>query len=65
MTRHQGGYLINAKVIDANTNALITSGQILVPYYVVDAVMKEKKESKIAKPAKKTSLKLKAYKTKN
>jgi len=60
MTRHRGGYLINAKVIDANNNALITSGQILVPHQVVDAVMKEN----VIPTPEKTSLKLKAHKIK-
>ncbi|MGB0834959.1 MAG: FlgO family outer membrane protein [Psychrobium sp.] len=41
MTRHQGGYLINARIIDVNTNALMSSSQILVPNDVVDAVLKE------------------------
>jgi len=60
MTRHRGGYLINAKVIDANNNALITSGQILIPHQVVDAVMKEN----VIPTPEKTSLKLKAHKVK-
>lgn len=41
MTRHQGGYLINARIIDVNSNALMSSSQILVPNDVVDAVLKE------------------------
>lgn len=62
MTRHQGGYLINAKIIDANTGALISSGQILIPHYVVEAVMQE---VTIAKPTEQNSIKLKAYDAKN
>jgi TolB-like protein len=41
MTRHRGGYLINARVIALETRALISSAQIFVPYDVVDAVLKE------------------------
>ncbi|WDE05208.1 hypothetical protein SG34_028605 [Thalassomonas viridans] len=41
MTRHRGGYLINARVVDLATTALISSAQIFVPYDVVDAVMLE------------------------
>lgn len=65
MTRHRGGYLINAKIIDINTNALISSGQILVPHDVVDSVMKEAVPPTVEKIVveKKPSLKLKAYKT--
>lgn len=61
MTRHRGGYLINAKIIDAKTQALISSGQTLVPAKVVDSIMKE---NIAPEPEQKTSLKLKAYKAK-
>lgn len=44
MTKHQGGYLLNARIIDVETSALISSSQILVPTSVVKAVLTEEKE---------------------
>ena len=41
MTKHQGGYLLNARIIDVETNALISTSQILVPATVVKAVLTE------------------------
>lgn len=67
MTKHQGGYLINAKAILLENKALISSAQIFVPHKVVDAVMLEEKELKAeqeTKVAKKTSMQLKAYSNK-
>ena len=72
MTRHRGGYLINAKAIDINTNALTSSAQILVPHHIVDAVFKENlpapepiiSASTEVVVEESTSLKLKVYKAK-
>jgi len=44
MTKHQGGYLLNARIIDVKTSALVSSSQILVPASVVKAVLTEEKE---------------------
>jgi len=41
MTKHQGGYLLNARIIDVETSALISTSQILVPATVVKAVLTE------------------------
>jgi TolB-like protein len=41
MTKHQGGYLLNARIIDVDSNALMSSSQILIPANVVDAVLTE------------------------
>ena len=64
LTRHQGGYFVNAKVILLESRALVSSAQIFVPYNVVDAVMLEDKEIKeVQEPVapKKTTVPLKAY----
>ncbi|MCV2883084.1 FlgO family outer membrane protein [Aestuariibacter sp. AA17] len=39
MTRHQGGYLINARVLGLKNKAVVASAQMLVPFYVVDALL--------------------------
>lgn len=57
MTRHRGGYLLNARVVDLATTALISSAQIFVPYEVVDAVMLE---DQVSSPAKVNKISLKA-----
>lgn len=41
LTKHQGGYLVNARVISMETMAMISSAQAFVPYDVVDAVLME------------------------
>lgn len=41
MTRHRGGYLLNSRITDVTTAAVITSAQIFVPYEVVEAVLLE------------------------
>ncbi|MFT6248792.1 MAG: TolB-like protein [Cognaticolwellia sp.] len=60
LTKHQGGYFVNAKVVLLENNALVSSAQIFVPYDVVDAVMLEEKEIKEI-TLKKTTLTLRAY----
>jgi len=59
LTRHQGGYLINARIIAMETNAMVSSAQAFVPFEVVDAVLLEglRKEPKEVK----TGIPLKAY----
>lgn len=42
MTKHQGGYLLNARIIDVTTNILLSSSQSFAPADVVDAVLSEK-----------------------
>lgn len=41
LTRHRGGYLLNARAVDLNSRVLTASAQIFVPYEVVDSVMYE------------------------
>ncbi|MFT5758379.1 MAG: TolB-like protein [Alteromonadaceae bacterium] len=62
LTRHQGGYLINARIIAMETNAMVSSAQAFVPFEVVDAVLleaqpKERKEIKTGIPLKAYSMK--------
>ena len=57
MTRHRGGYLLNARVVDLATTALISSAQIFVPYEVVDAVMLE---DQVSPPPKVNEISLKS-----
>lgn len=39
MTRHQGGYLVNARILGLKTKAVVASAQKLIPFYVVDALL--------------------------
>ena len=39
MTRHQGGYLVNARILGLKSKAVVSSAQMLVPFYVVDALL--------------------------
>lgn len=39
MTKHQGGYLINARMLGLKSKAVVASAQMLVPFYVVDALL--------------------------
>ncbi|GHF00275.1 FlgO family outer membrane protein [Thalassotalea profundi] len=57
LTKHKGGYLVNARVISVESNALLTSAQAFIPYEVVDAVLLENNESETASP----NIQLKAY----
>jgi TolB-like protein len=45
LTRHRGGYLLNARAVDLNSKLLIATAQIFVPYEVVDSVMHEDMQS--------------------
>ena len=63
LTKHQGGYFVNAKVVFLENKSLVSSAQIFVPHDVVDAVMleKEKEKEKEKVVPKKTTVPLKAY----
>ncbi len=39
MTKHQGGFLINARILGIESRAVVASAQTLVPFYVVDALI--------------------------
>ncbi|MBT0587433.1 hypothetical protein KIU71_13500 [Alteromonas sp. SM 2104] len=39
MTKHQGGYLVNARVLGFRTKNVVASAQMLLPFYVVDALI--------------------------
>jgi TolB-like protein len=45
LTRHRGGYLLNARAVNLNSKVLVASAQIFVPYDVVDSVMYEDMQS--------------------
>ncbi|NDW23121.1 MULTISPECIES: FlgO family outer membrane protein [Alteromonas] len=39
MTKHQGGVLVNARILGMESRAVVASAQMLVPFYVVDALI--------------------------
>ncbi len=39
MTKHQGGVLVNARILGLESRAVVASAQMLVPFYVVDALI--------------------------
>lgn len=39
MTRHQGGYLVNARILGLESKAVVATAQMLVPHHVVDALL--------------------------
>lgn len=39
MTKHQGGVLVNARILGIDSRAVVASAQMLVPFYVVDALI--------------------------
>ncbi|MEC8374712.1 MAG: FlgO family outer membrane protein [Pseudomonadota bacterium] len=39
MTKHQGGVLVNARILGMQSRAVVASAQMLVPFYVVDALI--------------------------
>lgn len=39
MTRHRGGYLVNARILQLESKAVVASAQMMIPYYVVDALL--------------------------
>ncbi|AFT75101.1 MULTISPECIES: FlgO family outer membrane protein [Alteromonas] len=39
MTKHQGGVLVNARILGMESRAVVATAQMLVPFYVVDALI--------------------------
>ncbi|MGQ8364017.1 FlgO family outer membrane protein [Glaciecola sp. 1036] len=39
MTKHQGGYIINAKMLGMESKVVVASAQTFIPFYVVDALL--------------------------
>lgn len=39
MTRHQGGMLVNARILGMGSKAVVASAQMMIPFYVVDALL--------------------------
>jgi TolB-like protein len=39
MTKHQGGYLVNARILGLESKAVVSSAQMMIPFYVVDALL--------------------------
>lgn len=39
MTKHQGGFLVNARILGIESRAVVASAQTLIPFYVVDALI--------------------------
>ena len=39
MTKHQGGVLVNARILGVESRAVVATAQMLVPFYVVDALI--------------------------
>lgn len=65
MTRHRGGYLVNARVVALESRALVSSAQIFVPYDVVDAVMRENSITSTSGSELDQGLPIKAYSSNN
>ncbi|MDF2178046.1 FlgO family outer membrane protein [Aliiglaciecola sp. CAU 1673] len=47
LTRHQGGYLVNARVLGMRTKAVVATAQTLIPFYVVDALLPSEAKDKV------------------
>jgi len=39
MTKHQGGYIVNARMLGMQSNVVVASAQTFIPFYVVDALL--------------------------
>lgn len=39
MTKHQGGFLINARMLGMQSNVIVASAQSFIPFYIVDALL--------------------------
>ena len=39
MAKHQGGVLVNARILGIESRAVVASAQMLIPFYVVDALI--------------------------
>lgn len=44
LARHQGGYLVNARILGLESKAVVASAQMLIPFYVVDALLPSQHE---------------------
>lgn len=44
LTKHQGGYLVNARILGLASKAVVASAQTLVPFYVVDALIPSERQ---------------------
>lgn len=45
MTKHQSGYLINARIVGLKSKAIVASAQMLLPFYVADALLPSEQNS--------------------
>jgi TolB-like protein len=39
MTKHQGGFIINARMLGMQSNIVVASAQSFIPFYIVDALL--------------------------
>jgi TolB-like protein len=39
MTKHQGGYLVNARIVGMTSKEVVSSAQTIIPFYVVEALI--------------------------
>ena len=39
MTKHQGGYIVNARMLGMDSKVVVASAQTFIPYYIVDALI--------------------------
>jgi TolB-like protein len=39
MTKHQGGFIVNARMLGMESNIVVASAQTFIPFYVVDALL--------------------------
>jgi TolB-like protein len=39
LTKHQGGYLVNARILGLKSKAVVATAQMLMPFYIVDALL--------------------------
>jgi len=60
MTKHRGGYLVNARVLDIENAFLLTSAQIFIPHDVIDSVLLETQSNSGPQQIKVNRIKLKA-----
>jgi hypothetical protein len=39
LTKHQGGFLVNARMLGMQSNVIVASAQSFIPYYIVEALL--------------------------
>jgi TolB-like protein len=39
MTKHQGGFIVNARMLGMQSNVVVASAQSFIPFYIVDALL--------------------------